>query len=162
LRAFAAYWTEQRDRAHRKRIRDAGYAVSRAELIDGAIAIYVRPKMLAQCAALDKRLHMGLEAIELGRCKGPRYVLSPCRNRRIRCDVHVRLPRHRFARPIADSSIDMYLRETSFSRKGLVAALGVQAPAFRNPPETVERIVAIREENAHELAEHVDPAPPLR
>ena len=56
----------------------------------------------------------------------------------------------------------MYLRETSFSRKGLVAALGVQAPAFRNPPETVERIVALLEENAHELAEHVDPAPPLR
>jgi len=93
LRAFAADWNEQRDRAHLKRIRDAGYAVSRGELIDGAIAIYV-----------------------------PVF------------DAHARL----------------------------VAALGVQAPAFRNPPETVERIVALLAENARELAAHVDPALPLR
>jgi len=92
LRAFAADWNE-RDRAHVKRIREAGYAVSRGELIDGAIAIYV-----------------------------PVF------------DAHARL----------------------------VAALGVQAPAFRNPPETVERIVALLAENARELAAHVDAALPLR
>lgn len=96
LRAFAADWNDQRDRAHLKRIRDAGYAgyaVSRGESIDGAIAIYV-----------------------------PVF------------DAHARL----------------------------VAALGVQAPAFRNPPETVARIVALLEKNARELALHVDPTSPSR
>ena len=62
---------------------------------------------------------------------------------------------------LIDGAIAIYVPVFGANAR-LVAALGVQAPAFRNPPETVERIVAIREENAHELAEHVDPAPPLR
>ncbi len=87
LRAFAADWNEQRDRGHLKRIREAGYAVSRGEQIEGAIAIYV---------------------------------------------------------PVVDR------------RANLVGALGVQAPAFRNPPETVERIVTLLKENARQLALAVD------
>lgn len=93
LRAFAADWNEQRDRAHLKRVRDAGYAVSRGEQIDGAIAIYVP-------------------------------VLDRCAN--------------------------------------LIGALGVQAPAFRNPPETVRRIVTLLQENARQLALSVDATLPPR
>lgn len=41
LRAFAADWASARDRAALRRIREAGYAISRGEIIPGAIAIYV-------------------------------------------------------------------------------------------------------------------------
>lgn len=93
LRAFAADWNEQRDRVHLKRVREAGYAVSRGEQIEGAIAIYV--------PVLDRRAH-------------------------------------------------------------LVGALGVQAPAFRNPPETVARILDLLGATATQLARSVDTALPVR
>ena len=93
LRAFAADWSEQRDRVHLKRVREAGYAVSRGEQIEGAIAIYV--------PVLDRHAH-------------------------------------------------------------LVGALGVQAPAFRNPPETVARIIDLLEATASQLAGSVDTALPVR
>lgn len=92
LRAFSSDWDGQRDRGHLKRVRDAGYAVSRGELIDGAIAIYV---------------------------------------------------------PVFNS------------RNQLVAALGLHGPAFRNPPESVERTVALLASSARGLAAIVDAEPPI-
>src|SRR5579875_3225384 len=41
LRAFSADWAQARDHLALRRIRAAGYAISRGEVIPGAIAIYV-------------------------------------------------------------------------------------------------------------------------
>lgn len=93
LRAFATDWEQQRDRALLKRVRDAGFAVSRGEYIDGAIAVYA---------------------------------------------------------PVFDA------------RQQIIAALGIHAPAFRHPAETVDSIVALLQASSRELTLLVDSAMPLR